>query len=198
MTQIFLNYRTTDDGFGVALLAEMLSERFGDDAIFLASKSLRLGADWERDMFRAVADSAALLVVMGRGWLSAVDDTGRRRIDDPDDFVRREILTAWELGKQVIPVRLAINRLQAADLPPELHPLLKLQDIEVKFRSHRVDVETLARRLRSQIPALRDQTLDKAADKADAHNVLHANKVETSMQGRNFYIDSFHAGPRTD
>jgi hypothetical protein len=156
VTQIFLNYRAEDDEtFGVAMLDQALSARFGDDAVFLASKSVELGSAWEPEMFQAVGDSSALLVIMGRRWLNARAGNGGRRIDDPDDFVRREILTALELGKKVIPVRLATKRLKADDLPGELRPLIGRQDIEVRFRNYRLDVELLAQRLRQEIPELR-------------------------------------------
>lgn len=104
---------------------------------------------------RAVSASAALLVVMGCNWLDAKDASRARRIDDPASFVRREIITAFEQGKQVIPARLAVMRLVAADLPLELRPLVEKQDIEVRFRSHRIDVELSAQKLLQQIPALR-------------------------------------------
>jgi hypothetical protein len=199
VTQIFLNYRAVDEPFGVAMLDEALSGKFGDDAVFLASKSIPLGSAWESEMFRAVTASAALLVVMGRNWLNASDDAGRRRLDDPADFVRREIITAFEQGKQVIPVRLAVKRLTAADLPPELRPLLDKQDIEVRFRSHRLDVELLVQKLRQQIPALR--TAASVAGKADPGSKfsVNAKTIETQISAGTVNMGDFYAsGTRHD
>jgi hypothetical protein len=151
LTQVFLNYRADDDPFGVVFLDEKLSNRFGDAAVFLASKSIPLGARWEKAMFQAVADSAAVLAVIGRGWLTA---KGRRHLDDRRDFVRREILTALELGKRVIPVRLGVPRLSARVLPPALAELARCQDIEIRFRSSKIDVDRLATELAKLIPEL--------------------------------------------
>ncbi|MFL6140472.1 MAG: toll/interleukin-1 receptor domain-containing protein [Labedaea sp.] len=151
MTQVFLNYRSDDDPFGVAMLDQALSERFGSDAVFVSSKSIPLGAHWEPMIFQAIAHSTALLAIIGRAWL---DGDGRRRLDDPADYVRREILHALSLRKQVIPVRLGTPRLSISDLPPALAELAGCQDIEIRFRSHAIDVDRLAGALAEQIPEL--------------------------------------------
>jgi hypothetical protein len=172
LTQVFLNYRTTDDPFGVALLNTKLSNEFGTDAVFLDSKSIPLGASWEPTMFTAIENSAAVLVIMGRGWATATDEQGRRRLEDPRDFVRREILHAFQLGKQVIPVRLGVPRLPVAELPEELGRLHDCQDIEVRVHSEEIDVDRLAAKLREQIPGLRKAsvTTTAAGNKFIVHN----------------------------
>jgi hypothetical protein len=156
-TQVFLNYRVVDEPFGAAMLDIALSERFGAAAVFLASKSIPLGSAWEEEMFAAVTASAAFLVVMGRNWLDARDKDGRRRIEDPTDFVRREIELAMKLGKNVIPVRLGVPRLtKHSALPTELAGLLSCQDTEVRYRAAKVDIDQLADKLKSLIPELNE------------------------------------------
>jgi hypothetical protein len=151
VTQVFLNYRTDDEPFGVALLDRELSDRFGSDTVFLAAKSIPAGTNWEKRIFDAVAESTALLAIIGRGWFSAAS---RRRLNQPTDFVRREILTALKLQKRVVPVRLGVPRLKKADLPPALQPLAEQQDIEIRFRSHKIDIDRLAADLAERIPEL--------------------------------------------
>jgi TIR domain len=192
VTQIFLNYRASDEPFGVQMLDRELSEQFGSDVVFLASKSIDLGEDWEERMFAAVEESTAVLMVIGRNWLDAKDADGRRRIDDPGDFVRREIRTALRLNKQVIPVRLAVPRLSAADLPTDLHDVLRCQDIEIRFRSARPDIELLVAKLRRQVPALRRSEPPPAAATKNVINADHANTVITTDL---FYTETFNAGP---
>jgi hypothetical protein len=195
MTQIFLNYRVADEPFGVAMLDHALSERFGSVAVFLASKSIPLGAEWRGHMHQAVADSTALLVIMGRNWVDAKDDQGRRALDNADDFVRTEILLAFELGKQVIPVRLGVPRVPAMRLPDELKKLIDCQDIEVRFRSARIDIDRLAHKLREQIPALRAASTVKT--EAFEGNHVQAEHINQSFQSRQMkFTGDFHAGPR--
>jgi hypothetical protein len=186
VTQVFLNYRRTDEPFGVTMLDQRLSERFGSEAVFLASKSIALGARWDPEMFEAVRRSTALLAIIGRNWLADTDTTGRRRIDDPADYVRREILLAMELGKIVIPVRLDTPRTAPADLPEKLRPLLERQDIELRFRTAGVDLDHLETRLRRLIPGLPERRKNRSGTYNDqaSHYEFH-----------DLVVDTFHAGP---
>jgi len=81
------------------------------------------------------------LATIGPDWLTAEKD-GHRRLDDPDDWVRREIATAMDMGRvRVIPVLVGEAELPAADdLPDELQKLRGLQTIEV--RPDRFDDDT--------------------------------------------------------
>lgn len=193
MTQVFLNYRAVDEPFGVAMLDRELSRRFGSRAVFLASKSIEPGTDWEERIFTAVHESAALLAIIGRNWLDARDDQGRRRIDDPDDIVRKEILLALSLSKPVIPVRLGIKRLTADQLPEPLAEMLKRQDVGVQFRNHKADVDHLADKLNLLIPELRKPAAKKRPTEARFDVSGNPNSV---VQGEKVSIKGgFHAGP---
>ncbi len=155
MTQVFLNYRTVDEPLGAGMLDRILSERFGLSAVFFASRSIELGARWEQEMGNAVRESVAVLVVMGRFWLTATDENGVRLIDKEDDFVRREILLAIEEQKKIIPVLLGTPRPKRAVLPEALRPLALRQSISIAYRSTGPDIDRLVAKLREQIPELR-------------------------------------------
>jgi hypothetical protein len=155
VTQVFLNYRAADEPLGVGVLDQTLSEKFGSSAVFFASRSIELGARWEPEMFSAVRESVALLVVMGRCWLTATDDDGDRLIDKDDDFVRREILLGMQEHKKVIPVLLGTPRPRRAELPDALRPLAERQSISIAYRSTGPDIDRLVTKLREQIPELR-------------------------------------------
>jgi hypothetical protein len=193
---VFLNYRTEDEPYGVALLDRELSDRFGSDTVFLASKSIPLGMPWEQWIFQAVAGSAAMLAIIGSDWLDARTKKGRRRLDDPKDFVRREIVAALKLGKPVIPVRFGVPRLDAADLPPKLKPLAGRQDVEIRFRSNKIDVDRLATELAKLIPELPDprSTEHVTDDPAPGSNnvVFHNVRARGDIVGR----DQINHAPR--
>jgi hypothetical protein len=192
VTQVFLNYRRADEPFGVAMLDRELSARFGDEAVFFASKSIQLGASWEEEMFAAVERSTALLVVMGRRWLDDTDDTGRRRLLDEKDFVRREILLAMELDKHIISVRLGTPRPSPSDLPSELRTLADRQDIELQFRTAGPDIDRLETKLRRLIPELATTAPKELPEPARTVTYRdHASHYEIS----GLVVDTFHAGP---
>jgi hypothetical protein len=189
VTQVFLNYRRADEPFAVAMLDQRLSSRFGSQAVFLASKSIELGSRWEHEMLDAVRKSTALLVIIGRYWLGEKDEQGRRRIDNPTDFVRREILLAMGENKIVIPVRIETPRLLPADLPDVLHPLLERQDIELRFHTAGPDIDRLETKLRGLVPGL-------AKPKAEAPPGAPTYRDNaTHNEFHHLVVDTFHAGP---
>ncbi len=55
-------------------------------------------------MEAGLASAKVVIVVIGRGWLTAVDEEGGRRLDDPEDLVGKEVATALEQKIPVIPV----------------------------------------------------------------------------------------------
>ncbi|GLZ43596.1 toll/interleukin-1 receptor domain-containing protein [Actinokineospora sp. NBRC 105648] len=189
--KVFINYRTADEPFGVALIDQGLSARFGSEAVFLASKSIPPGTRWEDAMFDAVASSTAVLVVMGRNWLGDRSESGGRRIDDPSDFVRREITMALRLDKQVIPVRLGVPRVDPAALPEPVRPLWDRQDIFLQFRTAAGDLDLLAAKLRRLVPGLAATATPPMASTRTAS--YHDQSSHYEMNG--IHVETFHAGP---
>ncbi|HYS42168.1 MAG TPA: toll/interleukin-1 receptor domain-containing protein [Pseudonocardiaceae bacterium] len=194
MTQVFLNYRSQDEVFGVHLLDTALSERFGSDQVFLDAKSIPLGAEWEPEMFGAIEKSAALMVIMGRNWLGATDDQGVRLIDKPQDFVRREILRAHELNKKIITVRLGVDRITEHDLPVELAWLPSRQDIGIGARTTRSDLDHLADKLRALLPDLGSRQSGAPAGQASRRTYIINGKTDYISQGDTHVSGSFYAG----
>jgi hypothetical protein len=45
-----------------------------------------------------------LLALIGSQWVTITDEEGKRRLDDPNDFVRLEIEAALQRGVLVIPI----------------------------------------------------------------------------------------------
>jgi TIR domain len=78
---------------------------------------------------RAAGSCHAMLAVMGRDWATIRGDDGRPRLEDPDDWVRREIETALQRdGVLVIPVVVGGGRVPDPDeLPESLRPLTDRQ-----------------------------------------------------------------------
>src|SRR5689334_4017196 len=190
VSQVFLSYRVDDQPFAATLLDHELTREFGEDAVFFASRSIPLGADWEKTMFDAVAASDAMLAIIGSRWLDAVDDSGRRRLDLPDDFVRREIEAGLELGRQVIPGHLERrHRLDPDTLPASIRDLVKRQSLVVNFRSSKPDLARLTTELRRRIPGLRPSTVEHrvAADLPIAdhstHNTVNGVRGGMVIQG---------------
>jgi uncharacterized RDD family membrane protein YckC len=125
---IFISYRREETAGQAGRLYDRLSGRFGPGRVFMDVDSIAIGVDFTTAITEAVSGCDILLALIGREWLSITDAGGRRRIDDPDDFVRVEIEAALQRDIRVVPVLVEGAVLpQAADLPPSLRLLVRRQ-----------------------------------------------------------------------
>ncbi|GIK67265.1 MAG: hypothetical protein BroJett018_50590 [Chloroflexota bacterium] len=96
-----------------------------------------------------------MLVIMGPDWLTAEDDNGQRRLDNPDDFVRIEVgvaLTSQDV--HVIPVLIDSTPVppESALLQSNLADLVKLQVTRIRSNHHFADdMEALIRVLENHL-----------------------------------------------
>jgi hypothetical protein len=73
------------------------------------------------------------LAVIGPNWLDVKDESGVRRLDNPDDFVTIEIAAALARDIRVIPVLVDNARMPKADkLPESIRPLVRRNAVEVR------------------------------------------------------------------
>lgn len=65
--------------------------------------SLKPGIDFVKTIEERVSACDVLVAVIGKRWLSAADEGGRRWLDNPENFVRVGVGTALKRGVRVIP-----------------------------------------------------------------------------------------------
>jgi hypothetical protein len=148
--RVFVSYRREDASGHAGRLYDALAERFGDENVFMDVDTIEVGADFAETITRAVTSCDALIALIGRDWATVKDETGRRRIDDPDDFVRLELETALERDIAVLPVCVrGASYPTEEDLPPPLAPLARRQGTDLRDTAWRDDVRRLIERLES-------------------------------------------------
>jgi TIR domain len=150
MSAIFVSYRRSDSLSVTGHLADDLERRFGREQLFRDIEAIEAGANFERAILDALRAATVILAVIGRTWVSAIDAAGRRRLDDPTDYVRREIETALAEGINLIPVLVEGATMPTADQLP--HPLVELarrQAFELSERRWANDVGELAAHLQT-------------------------------------------------
>lgn len=130
---IFLSYRRADTAGHAGRICDDLARYFGQAVVFRDIDSIAVGSDFVQALEKAIAAARVAIVLIGEGWLSARADDGTRRIDDPEDHVRREVLMALaESDLKVIPVLVEDAAMpDAQDLPEALRGLARLQAIEL-------------------------------------------------------------------
>lgn len=143
--RIFLSYRRDDTAGHAGRLRDALAERFGPERVFMDLESIRAGEDFVEIVKQAVDSSGAVVVVIGRQWLSASDKKGDRRLDNPGDFVRLEVETALRRGVRVIPALVQGAEMPAEDaLPEPLAKLARRNAIEISDSRWAFDVDRLS------------------------------------------------------
>lgn len=146
MSGVFISYRRTD-GAWVSRLAQNLNIRFGKDLIWRDVEDIKPGKKWLDEIRNAITGSDAVLVVIGPHWLQ--DEQGRRRLDDPNDILLREVEAAFESKRDIIPVLVGNAALpQREDLPPSLSKLLDIQAAVLRDREWGQDIQPLLETLR--------------------------------------------------
>jgi TIR domain len=183
--KIFINYRRDDSQGTAGRLSDRLIETFGRNKIFMDVDHIPAGADFVTYLNEQVAASEALLVLIGPKWLDARDESGRRRLDDPDDFVAIEITAALERNIRVVPVLIDGARMpKAGELTDELKPLMRRQALEVRHSQFDRDAEALVARVHEALSSVQDHRpvenqsdelgFDKIVDNARARARLNA------------------------
>jgi hypothetical protein len=102
--RVFISYRRGDSAGHAGRLWACLEEYLGHGAVFFDVDDIPPGTPFGQVIVQRIRDAHSVVVVISRHWLAAADEAGRRRLDDPADWVRQEVETALALGKRVIPV----------------------------------------------------------------------------------------------
>jgi hypothetical protein len=161
VANIYISYRRADSAYVSRALYDRLERNLGRSSLFMDVDSIQLGVDFIQALEKQVDHSDILIVVIGRDWLTTTDQDGRRRLDDPGDFVRIEIASALSKGKVVIPVLVdGASMPRPEDLPPELRSLARRNSFEVSHVRFDSDIARLVRELQ-RILADREQSAQK-------------------------------------
>jgi hypothetical protein len=123
-TSIFISYRRVDSSDVTGRIYDRLVATFDRNSVFKDVDSIPFGVDFREHLDQAVSQCQVCLVVIGRTWLEAKDEGGRRRLDSTQDFVRIEIESALKRKIPVIPVLVGGASMPGLEqLPPSLEPL---------------------------------------------------------------------------
>ncbi|MGO9752232.1 MAG: CHASE2 domain-containing protein [Solirubrobacteraceae bacterium] len=156
----FISHRRLQSDLAANMLAEGLTRRFGRRRVFMDTQTIESGDVWPSRIDEALASCGAVLVVIGPGWLEAKASDGSRRIDDPRDWVRREIeLALADKSVTVVPVFHDGAAMPSRDqLPESLGALTDLQGIVLTGRHVDRWIDALTR----SIDATRVQQMNRA------------------------------------
>jgi len=155
--RIFISYRREETAYPAGWLFDRLAHHFEGGQVFKDVDSIQLGDDFVEVITTAVASCDVLLALIGNEWLTITDEHGRRRLDNPDDFVRLEIEAALTRRVLVIPILVDGARMPRADeLPDSLAKLVRRQALELSPARFDFDIGRLFRVLDRTLAEVQD------------------------------------------
>ena len=111
--KVFVSYRRADTAQVAGRVFDRLVAAYGRDCVFKDVDSIALGTDFRSAIEESLSRCDAMVVLIGKHWLDAAGERGRR-LDDPTDFVRLELEGALARQFRMIPL-LA----EGAEMPTE-------------------------------------------------------------------------------
>lgn len=153
------------------------------------------GEDFVEVLEHKLANTQALLVLIGRDWLTCKDRNGRIRLNDPGDFVRLAVATALRKRIRVIPLLIDDASMpEPEQLPDDLKPLSRRQALQIDHVRFKHDVATLLASLEKLLtPASGSNTdthgrleaqLPKMGEKVPEEKQRARRKDKAAQQGR--------------
>src|SRR5437660_12337965 len=103
MSSVFISYRRADSEGYAGRIFDRLHQEFGEQ-VFRDVDTIDGGTRFADEIDKQLGMCKVALVVIGPNWLDARDESGKRRLDDPQDWVRIEVATALSHNICVIPV----------------------------------------------------------------------------------------------
>lgn len=128
---------------------------FSTEDIFLDAETITSGDQFENKIITALEQTAIFLAIIGPNWLKAQNEkTYRRRLDEENDFVRREIEIALrnKAEIEIIPVCVEGAELPESDaLPESIRSLLDHQAFSVSRDKQTRDFTSLVNHVKELI-----------------------------------------------
>jgi hypothetical protein len=141
-----VSYRREDSAAYAGRICDHLEAVFGEDQIFVDVEDIRPGQNFARTLDERIADSVALLAIIGPKWAEILR---QRSKEGHTDYVCHEIETALARKTTIIPVLVGgATMSQLTDLPESLEELAFYQAAELRDSTFKEDCNRLANELK--------------------------------------------------
>jgi hypothetical protein len=133
VSKVFISYRRDDSGATADHIYDSLVGYFGRPFVFEDVNTIPYGEHFPQFIDGVLQRASLALVIVGPRWADIADTVGRRRLDDPNDWVRIEVETALRHHLTIIPVLVEGAQMpHATQLPESLRPLTQMNALPVR------------------------------------------------------------------
>jgi TIR domain len=178
---IFICYRRGMAAGHAARLKDRLTQRFPPPyQVFMDVDAIPAAARWGQEIEDAIRSSGVVLVLIAKDWMQPQQaerqpdnlrggngpEPAWSRLDDPEDYVRREIETALRYSIPLIPVLIdRVNPPPLEKLPESVRVLFSIEAIDLEVKRWDDDVsnvmEAVERFVKPRPPSRPRQTFGK-------------------------------------
>jgi CHASE2 domain-containing sensor protein len=139
----FISYRRSQNTWQARDIQRELARRYGDASVFMDTSSIEYGETFPDQITTAIRGCSVMLVLIGPHWLDPIDSA--RRIDNPDDWVRKEIEAGLQRQEAVVvPVLLDGAHAPAdGELPESIKRLATLHAVAITGDDLAADIDNL-------------------------------------------------------
>jgi hypothetical protein len=177
--QIFISYRRDDSSASAGRLYDRLLVRLPNNPIFI-DVDLDPGIDFVEAIEASVSSCAVLIAVIGKRWLRSSVGKGKRRLENPEDFVRVEIATALKRNIRVIPVLVDGALMpRSSDLPDDLSLLARRNALEISHNRFNADFARLVTAIKGVVK--KAEAEGKQPEKTVAPTATIAGKAKATL-----------------
>jgi TIR domain len=146
---LFISYRRGEAAGQARALSAVLGSEFGKQRIFMDVDSISPGSDFVEAIDQAINSCGVVLALIGHDWARRGGDE-KLLLDNPDDFVRRELSSALEQNVPIIPILVERASMPpSAELPEALRALSRHNALELENARWDSDVEKLIRAIKT-------------------------------------------------
>lgn len=132
--RIFISYRRDDSAGHAGRLFDTLRSSLRHP-VFMDVEGVKGAQEFFAVIQREISRADLLIAVIGRNWVGTSDRSRSRRLDNPQDYVRREIELAFDAGIGVVPVLVGGASMPAErQLPTSLQELARINAVDLSDR----------------------------------------------------------------
>ena len=151
MHHVFISYRRDDTGDVVDRLEKGLRKALPDFKIFRDTGGIAPAEDYLKVLKEEIERNKVFLAVIGSRWLGD-ESGGRRRIDDPEDVLRREVEWRLRRSSPILPVLVdGASMPGESDLPKRMRGIAHINAAHLRGESFNRDVKALAARIKKLV-----------------------------------------------
>src|SRR5215510_16075568 len=139
--RVFISYRREDTAPAAGRVYDRLCRLISKSNVFFDVSTLAGGEIYDRKLMSEIERSDAVLVFIGKSWLTS---NGRTRLREPDDYVRAEVRAALGRPILVLPVLVDGAQMPPPDqLPDDIRALSTRNALSLRHESFDDDTENI-------------------------------------------------------